>query len=63
MALNPNRWTIKTQEALAAALELAGTRSNSEVTPDHILLALLGQEDGVVLPILKRAGVSPPALR
>ncbi len=63
MALNPNRWTIKTQEALSAALELAGTRSNSEVTPDHILLALLGQEDGVVLPILKRAGVSPAALR
>jgi ATP-dependent Clp protease ATP-binding subunit ClpB len=63
MALNPNRWTIKTQEALSAALELAGTRSHSEVTPDHILLALLGQEDGVVLPILKRAGVSPLSLR
>ena len=63
MPLNPNRWTIKTQEALSAALEQAATRSHSEVTPDHILLALLGQEDGVVLPILKRAGVSPPALR
>ena len=63
MPLNPNRWTIKTQEALSAALEQAATRSHSEVTPDHILLALLGQEDGVVLPILKRAGVSPLALR
>ena len=63
MPLNPNRWTIKTQEALSAALEQAATRSHSEVTPDHVLLALLAQEDGVVLPILKRAGVSPMALR
>jgi ATP-dependent Clp protease ATP-binding subunit ClpB len=63
MALDPNRWTLKTQEAFNAAIELARTSSHPEVTPAHLLLALLGQEDGVVLPILNKVGVSPLALR
>jgi ATP-dependent Clp protease ATP-binding subunit ClpB len=63
MALDPNRWTLKTQEAFAAALDLARQRSHPEVTPDHLLAALLGQEDGVVLPTLQRAGVTLLALR
>ena len=52
MALDPNRWTLKTQEAVNAALAAARAASNPEVTPDHLLAALLGQEEGVVLPIL-----------
>jgi ATP-dependent Clp protease ATP-binding subunit ClpB len=63
MAINPNRWTIKTQEAVQSALQLAGSGNHSEVTPDHLLLALLGQEDGVVLPVLQRAGIAPLSLR
>ena len=63
MALNPNRWTQKTQEAIAAAMETARSRSHPEVTPDHVLAALLGQDDGVVLPTLQKAGIAPPALR
>ncbi len=63
MAINPNRWTIKTQEAVQSALQLAASGNHSEVTPDHLLLALLGQEDGVVLPVLQRAGVAPLSLR
>ncbi|MCA1684122.1 MAG: hypothetical protein LC708_03230, partial [Actinobacteria bacterium] len=63
MALDPNRWTRKTQEALNAAIELARSRSHPEVTPDHVLAALLSQEDGVVLPTLARAGVAPLTLR
>ncbi len=63
MALDPNRWTLKTQEAFAAAVEAARTRSHPEVTPDHLLSALVGQTDGVVLPTLQRAGVAPLALR
>jgi ATP-dependent Clp protease ATP-binding subunit ClpB len=61
--LDPNRWTLKTQEALAGAVELARQRSHPEVTPDHLLAALLGQEGGVVLPTLQRAGITPLTLR
>jgi ATP-dependent Clp protease ATP-binding subunit ClpB len=63
MALDPNRWTLKTQEAFTTATELARTRQNPEVTPDHLLAALIGQQDGAVLPILQRVGVNPLALR
>ncbi len=63
MALDPNRWTLKTQEAFNTAVELARTNSNPEVTPDHLLLALIGQSEGVVLPILQSVGTAPLALR
>ena len=41
MALDPNRWTQKTQEAISRAVETAKAESNPEVTPDHLLAALL----------------------
>ena len=63
MALDPNRWTLKTQEAFAAATELARTRANPEVTPDHLLVALLGQPESVVLAIIQRVGADIVALR
>jgi ATP-dependent Clp protease ATP-binding subunit ClpB len=63
MALDPNRWTLKTQEAVAAAHELARARSNPEVTPDHLLAALLSQAEGTVLPILQRVGRNLVSLR
>src|SRR5436305_1665301 len=63
MAFDPNRWTIKTQEAFQAAVGLARERNNAEVTPDHLLAALVGQSEGVVLPILQRVGVAPLTVR
>ena len=63
MSLNPDRWTNKTQEAFTAATETAKARNNPEVTPDHLLAALLGQSEGVVLPILQRVGVNQLSLR
>jgi ATP-dependent Clp protease ATP-binding subunit ClpB len=63
MALDPNRWTLKTQAAFTAATELARGRANPEVTPDHLLAALLNQPDGVVLPILQRVGADVLSLR
>jgi ATP-dependent Clp protease ATP-binding subunit ClpB len=63
MALDPNRWTHKTQEALTRAVELAQSASHPEVTPDHLVLALLGQEGSIVLPILQRVGRAPLAVR
>jgi len=63
MAFDPNRWTIKTQEAVQAALERARQASNPEVTPEHLLGALVGQSEGVVLPVLQKLGVDLAALR
>ena len=63
MAVDPNRWTRKTQEAFNAAVELARSNRNAEATPDHLLAALLGQPEGVVLPLLERAGLSPLSAR
>jgi ATP-dependent Clp protease ATP-binding subunit ClpB len=63
MPLDPNRWTLKTQEAVNAAITRAAADNNPEVTPDHLLAALLGQSEGVVLPILEKVGASPAALR
>ncbi|CAN5553811.1 ATP-dependent chaperone ClpB [soil metagenome] len=63
MALDPNRWTLKTQEAFTAAVEAARVQNHPEVTPDHLLAALLRKDDGVVLPLLEKVGTAPPALR
>ena len=63
MSLDPNRWTLKTQEAVNAAIESARGRSNPEVTPDHLIGALLRQEEGVVLPVVQKLGLSPVSLR
>ena len=63
MALDPNRWTLKTTEVFAAATEAARSASHAEVTPDHLIGALLAQTDGLVLPMLHSAGVDPKAVR
>jgi ATP-dependent Clp protease ATP-binding subunit ClpB len=63
MVFDPNRWTIKTSEAVNAALEAARAASNPEVTPDHLLVALLGQPESAVGPLLQKVGVDPRALR
>jgi ATP-dependent Clp protease ATP-binding subunit ClpB len=63
MALDPNRWTQKTQEVLRAAADLAAARNNPEITPDHLLAAMLGQEGTITLPILERLGITPLTLR
>ena len=63
MALDPNRWTIKTQEAFGAATDLATAQSHPEVTPDHLLAVLLRQDEGTVLPVLTKVGRQPLALR
>ncbi len=63
MPLDPNRFTLKTQEAVGEATELARAASNPEVVPDHLLSALLGQPEGLALPLLARAGVDVTHLR
>ncbi len=63
MALDPKKWTTKTQQAVAAALESAGEHANAELTPDHLLAALLRQEDSIVFPILQKLGLAPLMVR
>ncbi|HKF45018.1 MAG TPA: ATP-dependent chaperone ClpB [Thermoanaerobaculia bacterium] len=54
--------TIKSQEAIQEAQRDARARGNAELTPDHLLLALLHQSEGVVVPILQKLGVDPDGL-
>jgi len=61
--LDPNRWTLKTTEAFAAASEAARSASHPEVTPEHLFAALLAQSDGIVLPLLHRVSVDVSAAR
>jgi len=63
MALNAERWTHRTTEAVNDAVARARNANHAEVTPDHLLAALLAQADTVVLPVLSRVGVAPLALR
>ena len=63
MTLNPERWTLKTQEAFSGAVERAKAAANAEVGPDHLLAAVLDQSDGIALPILARLGVEPAVVR
>ena len=62
MALDPNRWTLKTQQAVNEAGSLARSLSHAEVTPNHLLAAILAQPEGIAVPLLTRAGVDPRAL-
>jgi ATP-dependent Clp protease ATP-binding subunit ClpB len=50
-------------EAFNAAVDYARSNSHPEVTPDHLLLAMLGQEGTVVFPVLQKTGVAPAQLR
>ncbi len=61
--MQADRFTVKSQEALAAAQRLAGARGNSQVVPHHLLLALLEQDGGIVVPVLRRANADPEAVR
>jgi len=54
--------TVKAQEALQAAQEVAARHENQEITPLHLLSALASQADGVVPPLLARLGIRPEVL-
>ncbi len=61
--MQADRFTVKSQEALAAAQRLAGARRNPEVAPYHVLAALLEQDGGIVVPVLRRVGADPATVR
>jgi ATP-dependent Clp protease ATP-binding subunit ClpB len=60
--MNFNKLTVKAQEAVVDAQNLARGAGNPEVTAEHLLLALLRQEGGIVGPILNKLGLNPAAI-
>ena len=61
--MQPDRFTIKSQEAIQAAQRLADERRNPQTTPEHLLAVLLEQPEGVVAPVLRKLGVDPGLVR
>ena len=52
-----NKYTIKAQEAINEAANIANGEDHSEIGSEHLLLALLKQEDGLIKPLLERIGI------
>src|SRR3954452_14008212 len=61
--MNPDRFTIKTREAITAAQSLAEERRHPQVTPEHLLAALLEQNETVTAPLLRKVGADVAGVR
>jgi ATP-dependent Clp protease ATP-binding subunit ClpB len=56
--MNFNKFTIKSQEAVQNAQEIASSYSNQTIEPEHLLAALVQDDDGVVPPLLQKVGAN-----
>src|SRR5436309_6579778 len=54
-----DKFTVKAQEALQESQAVARKRDHQEILPEHLLAALLQQQDGLVAPLLQRVGAEP----
>lgn len=61
--MNMNEFTQKSQEAILGAQSVAQEYGNPEIQPEHLLLALLNQGEGVVPRLLQRINVNVPQMR
>src|SRR2546426_113078 len=61
--IQPERLTVKAAEALQQAASLARARGNPVVNDAHLFYALLQQEDGIVVPLLQKAGLNVTQLQ
>ena len=61
--MQADRFTIKSQEALQAAIAVAASRHHTETQPEHLLVALLEQPESVVGPVLRKLGARPETIR
>ncbi len=59
MAIRWDRFTVKAQEAVQRANQIASEHGNPELLPVHLLAALLEDKEGIVPPILEKIGVGP----
>ncbi len=60
--MNMNKYTEKAQEAVLGAQQLADREGHPEITPEHLLLTLLEQRDGIVPEIVRKMNADPAAL-
>ncbi len=58
-----DKFTVKSQEALQNAQNLASSKGHPELQPEHLLKSLLDQPDGVVIPVLQKMEISPELVR
>jgi ATP-dependent Clp protease ATP-binding subunit ClpB len=62
MAIRWDKFTVKAQEAVQRASELASEHGNPEVLPAHLLTALLEDNEGIVPPVLEKIGIVPQSV-
>src|ERR1700716_3584253 len=62
MAIRWDKFTVKAQEAVQRASELASEHGNPELMPVHLLAALMEDKEGIVPPILEKIGIGPQAV-
>jgi ATP-dependent Clp protease ATP-binding subunit ClpB len=60
--MQADRFTVKSQEAVATAQQLASSSRNPEIAPPHLLVALLEQDEGMAVPVLQKVGADLAAL-
>src|SRR5258708_28087740 len=58
-----DKFTVKAQEAIQAAQSLADQHGHQAVEPEHVLVALLQQREGVVGPVLAKLGARPETIQ
>jgi ATP-dependent Clp protease ATP-binding subunit ClpB len=61
--MNPEKLTARSREALLSATQTAKDHNHGSIQPAHLALALLGQSEGIVYPVLDRLGLRPMELR
>ena len=60
--MNINKYTEKAREAVAGAIELARQANNPQLEPEHLLVALVEQRDGIVPNLLRKMNADPAAV-
>jgi len=58
-----DKFTIKSQEAIQESQNIAERNGQQEIKPEHLLAALLAQQDGVIIPVLQKMGVNLGSLK
>ena len=60
--MNMNKYTEKAQEAVVAAQQLADREGHAEMLPEHLLVTLIEQREGIVPSIIQKIGADPAAV-